>query len=370
MSQHEINQKLSARKIVAKPTQRGRFATTRTIRTAATLAVWFIAITLGAAACSTTNNDTSVTEDSQTETAEQPTMAESSPIGAFFSDDGGGMEAAQAQYNARVETEIVKCMVEEGFEYTPSGMDFRTEADKAMSKLTITEWVAQYGYGVSTTFDSVLAQQSSDPNTAYVQSLSMAEQMLWLQTLMGEAGPPTSEEEFTSRPLEQQGCIGVAIKATGLEDMMDNLSQFGEAYEQAEEQLKDNPDVINAQDHWSRCMSEAGYTGYENQDAPSQDFEQRLNTLVAPARTALRNLPPEQAQAIFTGEAVEVDQVPGLDVEALRELQAEEIRTATTDLQCYDTHMKDVYEPLRDQLQKGLIEEHSDTLNAIKNMGS
>lgn len=298
-----------------------------------------------------------------------PSVAESSPIGAFFADDGG-MEAAQAEYNVRVETEIAKCMAEQGFEYKPSGLDFRSEADRETSTLTLPAWVAKYGYGVSTSFDSTLAMQSTDPNTVYVQSLSVAEQMLWIQALAGEQGPPTTEEEFSSRPLDQQGCVGVAIKATGLDEVMDGLSDFEDAYQQAEEQLKDNPDVINAQDAWSRCMAEAGFPGYEGQDEPEQDFQERLGKLLAPAQKELSNLSPEEAQAVFTGEAVEADQVPGLDVTALRELQAEEIRTATQDLACYNTHMKDVYEPLRDALQNGLIEEHSEALNAIKNFGS
>ena len=62
-------------------------------------------------------------------------MAASSPIGAFFA-DGGGFEAALAEYTARVEEEIVRCMAEQGFEFTPTGRGTSNPVEDAQNELT------------------------------------------------------------------------------------------------------------------------------------------------------------------------------------------------------------------------------------------
>ena len=61
--------------------------------------------------------------------------------------------------------------------------------------------------------------------------------------------------------------------------------------------------------------------------------------------------------------------LPGLDVDALRALQDEELATALADLDCYDAHVRDVYEPLRNAFETELMDEFGDELDALRSIG-
>lgn len=306
-------------------------------------------------------------QDQATEpVSDEPTMAESSPIGAFFSEDGG-FEAAINEYRVKVEEEIIVCMAAQGFEFKSTPLN-RDPISELQADMTVREWTEQYGYGISTSFDTFFQSSAGDPNAEIVFSLGEQERELWLETLTGQAGFGGIGGPGDT-PLEEQGCIGSAIQATGGGDAIEGMEEFGAAYQEGEEALLDRAEMVDAVDAWTRCLSEGGYPGMSHRDAPSESINAQFIELMTPMQAALAEIDPEQGRALFTGDSVELADVPDLDVDALRTLQSDEIALAVADLDCYDAHVKDTYEPLRDDFERGLMVEYQTQLDALKNIG-
>ena len=293
-------------------------------------------------------------------------MAASSPIGAFFA-DGGGFEAAIAEYTIRVEEAIVICMANEGFEFARTTQAPNEIQEKA-NELTTRQWRTEYGYGISTSFDTIAQSQANDPNAEIMFSLSAAERELWIENLTG--GDFAGQGNIGSKPLEEQGCIGEALIETGGQEAIEGMQTFGEAYEEGEEAIFDRREMVDAVDAWSRCMSEAGVPGFSAPDDPEQDIGEKFEEVIAPLQDALETLSPEEGQAMISGESLDIADLPDLDVDALRELQADEVTLALVDLDCYEAEVEATYEPLRDDFENGLIQEYASELDALKNIGS
>lgn len=296
-------------------------------------------------------------------------MAASSPLGAFFADDGG-FEAAIAEYTIRVEEAIVTCMAEQGFEFGVSGGGFNDNpVQEAQNEMTIREWTAEFGFGISTSFDSIAQNQSSDPNTAIFLSMGESEREAWATTLTG-GGLEDLGGGFDNRPLEEQGCIGQALIETGGQEAIEGLDGFGSAYEEGEEALFERREMVEVITAWTRCMSEAGYPSYAGLDDPEEEIGEKFDAVTAPLNAALDNLSPEEGQALISGETLEIADLPDLDVTALRDLQKEEIALALVDLDCYEAEVQATYEPLRDEFEQGLLTEYATEFDALKNIGS
>lgn len=295
-------------------------------------------------------------------------MAAESPIGAFFADDGG-FEAAIAEYQVRVGEAIVRCMAAEGFEFAVSGGFNDNPVQEAQNDMTIREWTAEFGFGISTSFDSVAQNQASDPNTAIFLGMSESEREVWAATLtggdLGDLGGG-----FGSRPLEEQGCIGQALIETGGEDAIEGLETFGSAYEEGEEALFERREMVEVITAWTRCMSEAGFPNYADLDDPEDEISEKFGVVTAPLNAALDNLSDEEGQALISGESLDIADLPDLDVSALRDLQQEEISLALADLDCYEAEVQATFEPLRDDFERGLLTEYATEFDALKNIGS
>ena len=156
-------------------------------------------------------DDATEPDDGNTEAGDDPAVeedetpvAESSPIGAFFA-DGGGFDAALADYTARVNERIVVCMANQGFEFIPdstgAGPGGGGAAQQARSELSERAWTEQWGFGISTSFESFASGITSNPNFALVAALSPAEREIWTDTLFGVGGGPGSID-LTGRPLD------------------------------------------------------------------------------------------------------------------------------------------------------------------------
>lgn len=316
-------------------------------------------------------DDDSSDDDASSEPAgeldEGDSMAASSPIGAFFADDGG-FDAAIAEYTARVEEAIVICMAEQGFEFARSENNFN-EVQDLQNEMTEREWTSEFGYGISTSFDSVAQNQATDPNAEIIFSLSASEREIWVETLTG-GGFDAVGGDFNSTPLEEQGCIGAALISTGGQEAIEGLETFGDAYDEGEEALLDRREMVEVIDAWTRCMGEAGYPGYSDLEDPEESIGTEFEEVIAPMQEALDNLTSEEGQALVSGESFDLADLPDLDLDSLRELQDREIAVALVDLDCYEAEVKATYEPLRDEFENGLLEEYSTEFNAIKNIGS
>ena len=294
-------------------------------------------------------------------------MAASSPIGAFFD---GGFDDALAEYTTRVEESIVVCMAAQGFEFAVSENGRTNEIEQRQNELTTREWTAQYGFGISTSFDSIARNQTSDPNVEIFFSMSASEREIWSQTLSGGDIGDAVGGDFTGRPLEDQGCIGQALIETGGQEAIEGLTTFGDAYEEGEEALFDTREMVEATDAWARCMSQAGFPSYADLDDPEDDIRERLETVTAPMSAAIDNLSDEEGQSLISGESLNLEDLPDLDVQALRDLQDEERALALVDLDCYEAEVQAIFDPLRDDFENGLLTEYATEFSALKNIGS
>lgn len=338
--------------------------------------------TSSAPASSSDDTDTDTADDTDTDTAddadgesvsEAPAasggtpMSASSPIGQFFD---GGFDEALVEYRVRVEESIVLCMAAQGFEFAVSPNGRANEVEQRQNELTTSEWTAEYGFGISTSFDSIAQDQASEPNAAIFFSMSESEREIWAQTLSGGDIGDAIGGDFTSRPLEDQGCIGQALIDTGGQEAIEGLETFGSVYEEGEQALYDTREMVEAIDAWARCMSEAGFPSYSALDDPEDEISERLEVVTAPMSAALDNLSDEEGQALVAGESLDLEDLPDLDVLALRDLQADERALALVDLDCYEIEIQEIFEPLRDDFENGLLTEYATEFGALKNIGS
>lgn len=313
------------------------------------------------------SDDSADTGDSAMADTDDTPMAASSPIGAFFN-DGGGFEQSIADYTVKVEEQIVICMANEGFEFRQSTPQ-RSEIQRLQNELTEREWTKLYGYGISTSFDSFVQDQGADPNAELFFSMQAGERDAWVSTLAGENANLAGGGPGQDTPLEEQGCVGEAIIATGGQEIFEGLDELGTSYQEGLDGINDKPEMIDAIGAWTRCLSEAGYPNYSEPDALRDDISDRLDKLTVGLDAAIDSLSPEDGQALVAGDAIELEDLPGFDVEGLRKLQEEEVKLAVADLDCFDTHVADVFLPLRDAFERGLLDEYQSELGALKNIG-
>jgi len=213
------------------------------------------------------------------------------------------------------ESRIAECMADAGFEYIPVDSEtFRDamDAQGTVSGISDEEFVAQYGYGI-TTLPPTSDFRFGEENQAIFDDLSSEDQVAYGRTLLGENTQATyvnmlEAEDF----LPAGGCTETAIKEVYTEEQLS--PSFFNPFDALVEQ---DPRMIAAQQAWSECMAEDGYD-YEMQGDPEDEFVERLDAI--------------------TGGA-DPNTLTGGDKEALTELQGEERAIAKVDFDCAAEHI-------------------------------
>jgi len=211
-----------------------------------------------------------------------------------------------------VESRIAACMAEAGFEYVPADVTAVLEvglwmrADPDMSR---EEYKSQWGYGISTRTDNPPRDTGlGEQNIQIYEGLSESEKVAYDRTLFGDDPDATfaltmDDEDFSGLG----GCTQEAVEEVLPPEMLtDSFINPKDVL------VESDPRVIAADEAWMDCMSEDGYE-YEDQDEIIEEYE-------------------EQLEAVTGGEDPET--LTGADLEALEELQAEEIAVALKDLEC------------------------------------
>lgn len=248
-----------------------------------------------------------------------------SPLGEFLGWDQGvdfDEEAAQAEY-AQQEREaqeaIATCMVAEGFEYIPIDVGaqeifFQEQFEEGL-EWGSDEWIAKYGFGVSTqrfsqsqvgpdlvgnTWNDFGGEDEMpvDPNQAYLETLGENERSAYEAALWGdpdsypvpvweEEGREPSDEEMDAFFADYEenyvpsGCQNIAYEeiynggAFGGEGQQDFDEVFGEALEEMYERMESHPEVIAYRDDVQACVEEQGLTYLTEEDA-YEFFENEL----------------------------------------------------------------------------------------------
>lgn len=211
-----------------------------------------------------------------------------------------------------VESRIATCMTEAGFEYVPADVTAVLEvgvwmrADPNMSR---EEYKTQWGYGISTRTDNPpRAVGLGEQNIQIYENLSEAEKVAYDRTLFGDDPDATfglmlDDEDFSGLG----GCTQEAVEEVFPPEMLtDSFINPKDVL------VESDPRVIAAEEAWMECMSEDGYE-YEDQDEIIEEYEERF-------------------EAVTGGE--DPEDLSEAALQALEDLQAEEIAVALKDLEC------------------------------------
>jgi hypothetical protein len=223
---------------------------------------------------------------------------------------------------------IAQCVADAGFDYV--AVDFVTikqamDSDQSAPGLSDDAYLAQYGLGITTQFDKPLVVFGSGPqNSAYLAGLPESDQVAFRRALWGEAvdwnhARALEEEDFS----QTGGCTRAAA------DQLYSAGELSGTYiNPADKLVEQDPRMIDAIVAWSDCMAAEGYD-YTHPDQVDDDLTQRLDAIA-------------QGQDPAT--------LSGPDLEALHELQGEELAVAALLASCEEEHIEPVQEVVEGEL--------------------
>ncbi|GBE25763.1 hypothetical protein BMS3Bbin02_02052 [bacterium BMS3Bbin02] len=235
-------------------------------------------------------------------------------------------EAVTVVFEER-EVALAECMKREGFDYFPQKSVIREAGVTAGApSLNQYEFLAQYGYGISTTLGNSSDRGVSgvggapDPNADIIAALS--------------------DTERTEYDLVRRSCWSAAVAAVPSRTGWIVTGGDGDLSLEDQLRLELNDDLadlsvriaadsrsVDAREVWSRCMADRGFS-YAEPEAVTTELE----ALVAPIRAALE-----------AGNGVE--DLSGTDKRLLEQIQQRELAIGVADAACrpaLDTALWDV----------------------------
>lgn len=286
-------------------------------RTSLTTVVVITTLTLSACG---TPSDTATSLADSASTTTQPQQTTTTTAGLPGIQAFGLTNEEFAQNVEAVEALIATCMSDAGFEYVPVDVTTMLELGKwvhADPNMSREEYKTKWGYGVSIrtdnpTRDIALGAQ----NLRIYADLSEPDQIAYDRTLFGDDTDAVfaivlDDEDFSGTG----GCTKQAIDAVFPTEML-----AGTFVNPKDILVESDPRVIKADEQWLDCMGEGGYD-YEDQDEIIEEYG-------------------EQFDVVTNGE--DPDTLTGPALDALHQLQGDEIAVALKDLQCQLDFVDDV----------------------------
>lgn len=265
--------------------------------------------------------------------------------------------ADDLRWQRAIEDFIASCMQERGFEYVPESPESLESVRVVEEALALPreEFIAQYGYGIST--DDTLgsgAESAADPNTEIREGLSPQAQQAYDRALWGTS----HGDDGHDAPDPEGGCQGRAVAHLsgsggkelapfpGEATLLSDLAAFGE-------RLDRDTRVVDARERWSECMAESGYSDLDRpEDAPGAVTQRMMD------------------QFGFAGSRLygfmEGTEPQNLDPAALAELRKYELSLAAADHACQRSHYLDAVEAVQRELEAEFIREHRDQLESYR----
>ncbi len=287
--------------------------------------------------------------------ASKSTPSASASLDATLGVDKAGMALKQT----KVEELVSACMKRAGFEYIPVDPNAAQSAITGTSGLSADEFRKQYGYGISTVFDKIVAAAANiatsvDPNAKIRASLDTAGLAAYNKALSGANADVSvfsaldGAKNGDLRGLD--GCVKEGTQAVfGDANVMSALSKLEELDKQAEA----DPRLVSAKADWSKCMKDAGFD-YADPNSVDGAIQDKLVSIVgAGAAKALGE------DGKFNAAAFSPSNLPPFDKAALAALQAEELKTAQTDLACEDKYVNAIDSKVKDEYQKKFAAENA-----------
>jgi len=233
----------------------------------------------------------------------------------------GLTEEAFGEHIEETQALIAECMTDAGFEYIP--VDVKTiEAAQARVRTepgyTRQTYKEKWGLAATTRFDTPVRDTGLGPNLQIHDNLPPSEQDAYYQTLFGDDWRADfvftlDEEDFSSTG----GCT-----REGVEQVFSPEQLEGSYVNPKDVLVEEDPRIIKAAKQWSTCMQERGYEYEEDQDEIIEEYEERLEELLAGDDPAT---------------------LTGARADALRKLQQEEIAVSLADLECQVKYTDEIF---------------------------
>lgn len=271
--------------------------------------------------------------------------------------------AQEAEYRAREQKRqeaVAECMRTEGFEYTPyvpeqmfGGVGFEPPG----WDLTRKEYVAKYGFGMSTTFEDSnrppepedMPKPEDDPNYVYTQALSQTEQEAYNKALYGEQsfdepvegdGGDGTTNTTAAMAFEMGGCFGKADESLNGK-VTDEDQAFAEdinkRLETFYQQLQADKRVVEANREYATCMSGKGFPEIDKQQTAYDKVSEKMNVIYESMNGGMEV--PEGDGGTMATIALPAGGdggtgAPQVDQAKLAEIKTYELAVATADLEC------------------------------------
>lgn len=224
-----------------------------------------------------------------------------------------------------VEGLIGECMTAAGFDYVP--VDFEQvkegmDADQTAPGLSDEEYVAQYGFGVTTQFNWPGREIGlGERNIAIYEGLTADQKVAYDHTLFGENREWTFAKALEFEDFSQTGgCTREAVEQSfAAEELNANYLNPGDAVIEQDERM------VDAIAQWSDCVGQEGYD-YAHPDDIDKDLEERLMAIT---------------------EGADPASLTGTAAEALAELQGEELALAAVAIPCEE----DIIDPVEEEIE-------------------
>jgi hypothetical protein len=235
----------------------------------------------------------------------------------------------------KVEGLISKCMREQGFAYV--AVDYNTvrkgmAADKTLPGVSEEEFVAKYGFGVSTLYTGQPPQLADgyspgkvalgERNVENYKKLSAADQVAYNRALFGENTAATFAVGLETENFSTTG--GCTRKA--IEQVFPPEQTKSTFYNQKDAQVNKDRRMKSALGFYAREMNKAGFK-YNHPDEVEVDIRERLSALSGGGTILVEKMSPEQRAA-------------------LKELQDYERRVAAKNMKM----VKEVIEPVEEKI--------------------
>lgn len=269
-----------------------------------------------APASATSASDSS--SNGQSTATEPGAAAETNP--ALNTEEFGLSKQGLVESIEKVESLIAQCMNAAGFEYV--AVDYDTvrrgmSADKTLAGVSDEDFIAQYGYGISTLYTGLAPQFSTtetaakiglgEQNVQIFNKLATADQVAYSRTLLGQNSEATFAVALENEDFSRTGgCTRTAIEQVFSEDQLKATY-----YNPLDSRIEQDPRMLAALTEFADCVHKEGFN-YNHPDEAERDIKTRLDaitngapidTLSSDAKAALNDLQGEEravAQIVTT----------------------------------------------------------------------
>lgn len=253
-----------------------------------------------------------------------------------------GPSEADVERGRKTEEYVTRCMTEQGFAHTPRPPEYQSRRT-TYSYPEDRNWVATFGYTITTLEEWTAQPEGSDPNETMIAGFSEAQRIAFHDAVkdcdsqaFDAFQPPAPKQDFDKSEFQSLS------------------NDIDVVHKRAEQDTR----VAQAAKKWAECMADAQYPGLADPKAAWSDISGQQSYLVA-----INNPPPPQDPAQGTPGYVPFDPQAFVSVlpqaKSKDELKKLEIGVALADFDCQrSTGYLDTVKRVRIELEQDFVNKH------------